>query len=173
MAFFIVEREMGLVGSKVVDVLACGNGQWGGLGNATYSNAQGEPMKVKTISGLVECAYHHIIMTRYYVFAPLITCVFSRREDSIPSTSSSLSHLRSSGSSHVCHTHRSRPLRIRPRPRHARHHPPLSPLTTKDFPSKCFLCFLAIRLLTICPPWPRCLRLGSKSTLPAWKWEEV
>jgi len=37
-----------------VDVLACGMGQWGGLGNGSYSQAQGAPVKVKTVSGVTE-----------------------------------------------------------------------------------------------------------------------
>lgn len=39
-----------------VDVLTCGNGQWGGLGNALYSNAQSTPVRAKNVSGLLECA---------------------------------------------------------------------------------------------------------------------
>lgn len=38
-----------------MDVLACGMGQWGGLGNGSYSQAQGAPVKVKTVSGVTEC----------------------------------------------------------------------------------------------------------------------
>ncbi|KIK90565.1 hypothetical protein PAXRUDRAFT_831604 [Paxillus rubicundulus Ve08.2h10] len=37
-----------------VDVLTCGNGQWGGLGNSLFSNAQGNPVRVKNVSGLRE-----------------------------------------------------------------------------------------------------------------------
>lgn len=40
-------------GSKI-DVLACGKGQWGGLGNAMWSQVNGNPTKVKTVSGLME-----------------------------------------------------------------------------------------------------------------------
>lgn len=40
-----------------VDVLACGNGQWGGLGNALYTNAQGSPLRAKNVSGLYECEF--------------------------------------------------------------------------------------------------------------------
>jgi alpha-tubulin suppressor-like RCC1 family protein len=54
LTFFTVERELPNGGS-IVDVLACGNGQWGGLGNAAYSNAQGIPVKVKSVSGVLEC----------------------------------------------------------------------------------------------------------------------
>lgn len=48
-----------MTNSRVFDVLACGNGQWGGLGNATYSTAQGEPAKVKVISGILECEQYY------------------------------------------------------------------------------------------------------------------
>lgn len=37
-----------------IDVLACGKGQWGGLGNAMWSQINGNPTKVKTVSGLME-----------------------------------------------------------------------------------------------------------------------
>ncbi|KAF8844906.1 RCC1/BLIP-II [Paxillus ammoniavirescens] len=37
-----------------VEVLTCGNGQWGGLGNSLFSNAQGNPVRVKNVSGLRE-----------------------------------------------------------------------------------------------------------------------
>lgn len=37
------------------DVLACGMGQWGGLGNGQYLQAQGAPVKVKSVSGITEC----------------------------------------------------------------------------------------------------------------------
>lgn len=53
---FIVERtdENGV---SSVDLLMCGDGQWGGLGNNLYSNAQGNPVRAKTVSGLLECEY--------------------------------------------------------------------------------------------------------------------
>ncbi|CAL1704214.1 unnamed protein product [Somion occarium] len=53
LAFFKVERNDGTT-LPYIDVLSCGNGQWGGLGNALYSNAQGTPLRAKAISGLVE-----------------------------------------------------------------------------------------------------------------------
>uniref|UniRef100_A0A0W0FU55 Uncharacterized protein n=1 Tax=Moniliophthora roreri TaxID=221103 RepID=A0A0W0FU55_MONRR len=37
-----------------IDVLMCGNGQWGGLGNNVFSNAQGTPVRAKNASGLLE-----------------------------------------------------------------------------------------------------------------------
>lgn len=51
---FEVERSDGS-GMPYIDVLACGNGQYGGLGNAMYSNSQGTPVRAKNVSGLYEC----------------------------------------------------------------------------------------------------------------------
>lgn len=54
LTYFKVERTDGN-NAPFVDILACGNGQYGGLGNAQYSNAQGSPARVKNASGLLEC----------------------------------------------------------------------------------------------------------------------
>lgn len=54
LAFFKVERAEGTA-MPYVDVLACGNGQWGGLGNNQFSNGQGTPVRTKNVSGLMEC----------------------------------------------------------------------------------------------------------------------
>lgn len=43
------------VGAVTLDLLLAGNGQYGGLGNNTYSNAQGQPIRVKAVSGLLQC----------------------------------------------------------------------------------------------------------------------
>jgi hypothetical protein len=51
---FTVERKDGSF-VDTVDVLACGNGQWGGLGNSAFSNAQSNPIRAKGVSGLLEC----------------------------------------------------------------------------------------------------------------------
>ncbi|THH13845.1 hypothetical protein EW146_g6425 [Bondarzewia mesenterica] len=53
LAFFTVER---IDGSSIrsVDLLSCGNGQYGGLGNALFSSAQGVPSRTKSVSGLLE-----------------------------------------------------------------------------------------------------------------------
>ena len=51
---FEVERTDGS-SMPYVDILSCGNGQWGGLGNAQYSNAQFAPVRAKNVSGLLEC----------------------------------------------------------------------------------------------------------------------
>ncbi|KAF8522125.1 RCC1 BLIP-II [Hysterangium stoloniferum] len=54
LTLFTVERDLPTGSAIAVDVLACGNGQWGGLGNGSYSNAQSDPVRVKNISGLFE-----------------------------------------------------------------------------------------------------------------------
>jgi hypothetical protein len=43
--------------AATVDLLMCGDGQWGGLGNNSYSNAQVSPVRVKALSGLSECGF--------------------------------------------------------------------------------------------------------------------
>jgi len=50
---FTVERtdENGV---NTVDLLMCGDGRWGGLGNNLYSSAQGNPIRAKSVSGLLE-----------------------------------------------------------------------------------------------------------------------
>lgn len=51
---FTVEREGDKIPSTV-DLLICGNGQYGGLGNNTYTTVQGDPLRVKSLSGLLQC----------------------------------------------------------------------------------------------------------------------
>ena len=51
---FTVERKDGS-SIDTVDVLVSGNGQWGGLGNSLFSNAQSSPVRAKGVSGLLEC----------------------------------------------------------------------------------------------------------------------
>ncbi|KAI0003218.1 regulator of chromosome condensation 1/beta-lactamase-inhibitor protein II [Russula compacta] len=53
LAFFTVERIDGTA-IRNVEVLSCGNGQYGGLGNALFSNAQSVPVRTKAVSGLLE-----------------------------------------------------------------------------------------------------------------------
>ncbi|TFY78019.1 hypothetical protein EWM64_g5994 [Hericium alpestre] len=53
LAFFTVERTDGL-SNPIIDVLSCGNGQFGGLGNALFTSAQGVPVRTKAVSGLEE-----------------------------------------------------------------------------------------------------------------------
>ena len=54
LSVFTVERKDGSF-VDTADVLACGNGQWGGLGNSVFNNAQSNPVRVKGVSGLLEC----------------------------------------------------------------------------------------------------------------------
>lgn len=54
LSFFIVERRDGTF-MPTADLLACGMGQYGGLGNGLFSTAQGSPLRVKAVSGLQEC----------------------------------------------------------------------------------------------------------------------
>ncbi|KAF8892587.1 regulator of chromosome condensation 1/beta-lactamase-inhibitor protein II [Infundibulicybe gibba] len=49
---FTIERTS--QSSKTYELLMCGNGQWGGLGNNIFSNSQGNPLRVKNVSGLHE-----------------------------------------------------------------------------------------------------------------------
>ncbi|XP_006458490.1 hypothetical protein AGABI2DRAFT_190775 [Agaricus bisporus var. bisporus H97] len=50
---FTVERSD--TGKPITaDLLMCGNGQSGGLGNNTYTNSQGSPARVKNVSGLLQ-----------------------------------------------------------------------------------------------------------------------
>ena len=56
LAFFTVERVDGTA-IRNVEILSCGNGQYGGLGNALFSNAQSVPVRTKAVSGLLECAF--------------------------------------------------------------------------------------------------------------------
>ena len=51
---FVVERR-NPDNTVTIDLLMSGNGQYGGLGNNAYLNSQGEPTRVKGISGLVQC----------------------------------------------------------------------------------------------------------------------
>ncbi|TBU32306.1 RCC1/BLIP-II [Dichomitus squalens] len=53
LTIFEVERRDG-TSLPYIDVLACGNGQYGSLGNAQYSNAQSAPVRAKNVSGLLE-----------------------------------------------------------------------------------------------------------------------
>ena len=56
LAFFTVERVDGSA-IRNIEVLSCGNGQYGGLGNALFSNAQSVPVRTKAVSGLLECTF--------------------------------------------------------------------------------------------------------------------
>ena len=56
LTFFKVERTDGSA-MPYIDVLACGNGQYGGLGNAGFSNGQSAPVRTRNVSGLLECTF--------------------------------------------------------------------------------------------------------------------
>ncbi|KLO19443.1 RCC1/BLIP-II protein [Schizopora paradoxa] len=51
--FFTVERQVDR-SVPSTDILACGMGQWGTLGNGLYSSAQGDPIRIRAVSGLME-----------------------------------------------------------------------------------------------------------------------
>ena len=55
LTMFVVERDVPGKEGTWVDLLACGNGMSGGLGNGLWSSACTSPVKVKTVSGLQEC----------------------------------------------------------------------------------------------------------------------
>ncbi|KAF8682603.1 ERAP1-like C-terminal domain [Rhizoctonia solani] len=52
-AYFVVD-VIAPDNTASVDVLACGMGQWGGLGNGQFLQLQGAPVKVKSVSGITE-----------------------------------------------------------------------------------------------------------------------
>ncbi|KAI6166953.1 regulator of chromosome condensation 1/beta-lactamase-inhibitor protein II [Pisolithus thermaeus] len=53
LTFFMAERTSSDP-SRHIDVLSCGNGQWGGLGANLYTTSQANPVRVKNVSGLLE-----------------------------------------------------------------------------------------------------------------------
>jgi len=57
-AYFTVKRS-DIKGQGSVELLACGQGQYGALGNGGFSSAQGVPKRIKQASGLIEC--NHLI----------------------------------------------------------------------------------------------------------------
>ena len=57
---FVVERKSP-DNTVTIDLLMSGNGQYGGLGNNAYLNSQGDPTRVKGISGLVQCETPHVL----------------------------------------------------------------------------------------------------------------
>lgn len=57
---FVVERESPGQQGKFVDLLACGNGMSGALGNGLWSSASSVPTRVKTVSGLQECEWFRV-----------------------------------------------------------------------------------------------------------------
>lgn len=63
MTGFTIERAPASDEATIVELLMCGDGQWGGLGNNVYSSAQVSPLRVKAISGLVECEFLALLYT--------------------------------------------------------------------------------------------------------------
>jgi alpha-tubulin suppressor-like RCC1 family protein len=62
--FFTVERKELNSTTPLVDILSCGNGQYGTLGTGMWSSAAYAPARVKALSGLQECEFNHVIMSR-------------------------------------------------------------------------------------------------------------
>lgn len=91
LAFFTVERVDGTAISNV-EVLSCGNGQYGGLGNALFSNAQGVPARTKAVSGLLECMYALLMKLRPTV--KLINVLALRQSQKRRTTCSPLRRMR-------------------------------------------------------------------------------
>lgn len=79
MTAFTVERTEEK-NSKTIDLLMCGNGQWGGLGGNSFSNAQGNPLRAKNVSGLVECRFRLLDCDR-----PLTLCKLNIDSDATKS----------------------------------------------------------------------------------------
>ncbi len=74
MTFFTVEQQIGRSASST-DLLACGMGQWGTLGNGTYSSAQGDPTRIRAVSGLMECTFSYIFRSRGILILMLQTAI--------------------------------------------------------------------------------------------------
>ena len=68
-SYFMVDALEEKTGKTIADVWASGQGLWGALGNGKWTHFQGEPVKVKNLSGLMECKS----------FSPL--CVSSRYQN--------------------------------------------------------------------------------------------
>jgi alpha-tubulin suppressor-like RCC1 family protein len=63
--FTMSRREPGTVAGGKIDVLAVGKGQWGTLGNAMWSQVTSVPVKVKTVSGLIECESFTLLLREH------------------------------------------------------------------------------------------------------------
>jgi alpha-tubulin suppressor-like RCC1 family protein len=63
--FTMSRREPGTVAGGKIDVLAVGKGQWGTLGNAMWSQVTSVPVKVKTVSGLIECESSRLLLREH------------------------------------------------------------------------------------------------------------
>ena len=58
---FVVQRDTPGKAGEWVDLLACGNGMTGALGNGLWSSASPSPVRVKTVSGLQECELYPLM----------------------------------------------------------------------------------------------------------------
>ena len=54
-SYFLVDAVQQNSGKVIADIWASGRGLWGGLGNGKWTHIQGQPTKIKALSGLVEC----------------------------------------------------------------------------------------------------------------------
>lgn len=71
--FFMVDVDDRRNGRTTADVLACGTGIFGNLGNGRWTHVQGVPTKIKALSGLVECASPLFFFCRL-LLPPLLLC---------------------------------------------------------------------------------------------------
>lgn len=55
-SYFVVDAE-DTDGRVTSDLLSCGTGIFGNLGNGRWTHVQGPPVKVKSLSGLSECDF--------------------------------------------------------------------------------------------------------------------
>lgn len=62
-AYFTVEGSDAQKNAPAFDVFVSGMGQYGALGNGTYVQAQGTPVKAKVISGNVMCMSHKLFVS--------------------------------------------------------------------------------------------------------------
>ena len=56
-SYFVVDIEDTQKGRVTSDLLACGTGIFGNLGNGKWTHVQGSPVKVKSLCGLSECQF--------------------------------------------------------------------------------------------------------------------
>ena len=56
-SYFVVDVEDTQKGKVTSDLLACGTGIFGNLGNGKWTHVQGSPVKVKSLCGLSECQF--------------------------------------------------------------------------------------------------------------------
>ena len=77
LGFFTVECINGTA-IRNIKVLSCRNGQYGGLGNALFSNAQSVPVCTKAVSRLLECTFTSTrcpdMLHLFFVFVLMTPC---------------------------------------------------------------------------------------------------